>query len=296
MIHFKLKNINKIVSFGPEGDQTMHWFALTDGEYWIEVGDVTLFEYTDEILNYWGGDYRYVTYPIIRFIEDFTALFFQITESIPDDLFEYIKSKELLNKIEAQSKMWMEERIDKADLDDKEITVEESIRWILNRTLYSPHLTGAPQIRFFRNKDKILIVWVANQLVENKIPVWTARTGQFEINFEDFIVQIEKFGKKFIEEMEKQVNRAMEKDWGPVTIDRKKLKEQQIEREGDFDYWIKILRQDVLHQKLLKSGAIPETNWGKVKESLDKLFYISPNKGQNGNGGESGEVIAGRVI
>lgn len=273
MINFKLKNIDKIVPFGSDGNQVMHWFALTDGAYRIEIKNATLFEYTDEIQNYWGGDYKYVDYQIIRLIEDFTSLFFKITESVPDDLFEYVKSAKLLNKIEEQRQIWT------GISDDKEMAIEESFRWIIDRTLYSHHLTGGPQISFFRHNEKILLVWIANQLVDDKIPIWTAQTGEVEIDFEDFILQIEDFGKNFFAEMEKQVNHALERDWGPIIIDKIKLKEEQIERAGDFDYWIKILKQDVLYQKLRTSGALPETNWEKVRESIDELINHSPNKG-----------------
>lgn len=42
--------------------------------------------------------------------------------------------------------------------------------------------------------------------------------------------------------MEKQVSNALERDWGPVTIDKIGLEEAQHERERDLEYWIKILR------------------------------------------------------
>lgn len=276
MINFKLKNIDNIVPWGSEDDQSMHWFALTNGEYWIEIQNATLFEYTDQVINYWGGERKYASYQIIRFIEDFTRLFFCITESIPGDLFENVKSAKLLKEIEVQRQRWMREETASGD---KEMVVEASSTWIMNRTLDSRHLTGGPQISFFRHNEKIVIVWIADELVDNRIPIWTAQTGEAEMDFEDFIAKIEDFGEKFWEEMEKQVDHALKRDWGPITIDSAKLKERQIEMAGDFDYWIKILRQDVLYQKLRNSGAIPETNWQSVRESMDKLNNNSPNKG-----------------
>ena len=34
-----------------------HWFALTDGWFWIEVGDQELFRYSQQILEYWKQIY-----------------------------------------------------------------------------------------------------------------------------------------------------------------------------------------------------------------------------------------------
>ncbi len=271
MINFKLENIDNINSFGSEGDQSMHWFALTNGEYWIEIQNVTLFEYTNEIRHYWGDTERYASYQIFRFIMDFTALFPSITESIPSDLFEKVKSAKLLGEIGNQMRIMASP--------DNEMAIEESYWWIRNRTLFSEYFTGAPEITFFRCNEKIKIIWIANQVVDNRIPIWTAQTGEAEMDFEDFIVKIEDFGKKFLIEMEKQVNSALERDWGDIIIDKTKLKECQIEMVGNFDYWIKILRQGVLYQKLRDSGAFPETNWQRVRESIDKLNNNSPNNG-----------------
>ncbi|NUO00641.1 MAG: hypothetical protein HUU01_08495 [Saprospiraceae bacterium] len=276
MIKFKLKNIDNILPFESEENQVMHWFALTDGEYWIEIKGATLFEYTDDIIHYWGGEYKYADYQIIRFIEDFTSLFFNITESVPGDLFEKVKSAKLLKEIEEQRQIWMREEIVS---DDKEMAIEESSRWIMDRTLDSWHLIGGPKISFFRHNEKVAIVWIADEVADNRIPIWTAQTGEVEMDFEDLILQIEDFGRRFLAEMEKQVENALKRDWGAIIIDMVKLKERQIEMAEDFNYWIKILRQDVLFQELRKSGALPETNWQSVRESLGKLNNNSSSKG-----------------
>lgn len=148
MIKFKLKNIDDIIPFGSDGNQTIHWFGLTYGEYWLEIKNIKIFEYSDEILSHWGGQYKYVDYQIIRFIEDFSSLFFKITESIPSDLFDYVKSPKLLDEIEGQRRIW-------AGISyDKEMVAEESFKWITDRTLDSSHLTGGPRISFFRNDKK----------------------------------------------------------------------------------------------------------------------------------------------
>lgn len=269
MINFKLNHIDNIFPFGPKGDKTLHLFALTDGAYWMKINSSNLFEYTDEILNHWGGTCKYAEYQIMRFIEEFSSLFFKITEPIPSDLYVYVNSAKLLKQIEAQKVLWEGEKMDSGG---KEIIYEESFGWILDRTLNSHHLTAAPCISFFRNNDKITIVWIADQLVENRIPIWTAQTGEVEMDFEDFVFHVEDFGKKFLAKMERQINNAVEKDWGPILIDKIKLKEQYIGLAGDFDYWIKILRQDVLYQSLRKHGSIPETNWESIRKNIQSMI------------------------
>lgn len=44
MIKFKLYPLDKVSLFQTKENYTAHWFALTDGEYWIELGEKTLYE------------------------------------------------------------------------------------------------------------------------------------------------------------------------------------------------------------------------------------------------------------
>lgn len=46
-INFRLQELDKIMPFGTAPDLTFHWFGLTDGYLWIDVGNRTIYEYSD---------------------------------------------------------------------------------------------------------------------------------------------------------------------------------------------------------------------------------------------------------
>ncbi len=60
--------------WGEEPHRHIHWFGLTDGLLWIDVGGQTIYEYSDAALNYFGTDIRYNDYQIVRFLEDLSYL------------------------------------------------------------------------------------------------------------------------------------------------------------------------------------------------------------------------------
>lgn len=254
MIKFKLKDIDEVSPFGSENEQEVHWFALTDGVYWIELENTTLFEYTNEILDHWKIDRenKYTDYQIARFYEDFTELFYKIPESIPNNLFELIDSTELLNKWNRKVDSWIEnDAIEEGDLN-----------FIAHRTLDSGHLQYSPMISFFRKGDKIRLIWDAGDIIDNKIPVWTASTGELDMNYQDFINQVEEFGRNFFHKMETQVQRAVEKDWGNIRINKTRVLEEHAERIDHFKHSIDLLEKDEILFK---------TDWVGIKKLLEKI-------------------------
>jgi hypothetical protein len=45
LIDFKLRPLDRVTPWGGLEAPSLHWLALTEGEYWIEAGGRTLFEY-----------------------------------------------------------------------------------------------------------------------------------------------------------------------------------------------------------------------------------------------------------
>ena len=256
MIHFKLKHLDEIQPAGTDGDFTMSWFWLTDGDLWLNLADSTLYEYTPEALKYFGDKKSpYNDYPLIRFIEDFTELFNEVSESIPNDIYKLTGN---LTGFLNDSQKWL----DFIDTDDDEYSdfyfeeYDKLISWTDKRTIDSGHLIGGPHISIFRNGDNIRIVWETAHQLENKIDLWTAKNGAIEISYSDFISQVYDFGKRFFEQMNTQVDVALKKDWKDVKIDKTRLIQEHAEREKDF------FDQLALLEKEPKSA----TNWKLVEE------------------------------
>lgn len=261
MIKFKLKHIDEVQPVGIDGNLRMSWFWLTDGDLWLTIGDYTLYEYTPEAIEYFGNRQSpYCEYPLVRFIEDFTGLFKEISESIPKEIYHQTDNlKGFLN----EAKKWL----DIYDTDEDEFNdfyfdeYDNLISWTYKRTFDSGHLIGGPHFSFFRCEDKIRIVWETEHQLKNGIELWTAKDGNIEISFSEFINLVKDFGKRFFEQMNKQLELALAKDWGGIQIDTKRLVEEHTEREKEFYHQITLLEQK----------PQTNTNWGLVNELIGRM-------------------------
>jgi hypothetical protein len=119
LINSALKDPGDILPWGTEPDTKMHWFGLTDGDYWLSVGGKTLFEYTNEIIQQWGTHHsHYTDYNIVRFLEDFSSLFAAIAETIPEELYRIAKSYVSLYDFYGNASIWLEQLEGSGKVDD----------------------------------------------------------------------------------------------------------------------------------------------------------------------------------
>jgi hypothetical protein len=255
MINFELKSIDKIIPAGQEPDLSLSWFWLTDGELWLRFGDTIIYEYSKEALAHFGDKATpYNDYYLVRFIEDFTDLFVQISESVPARFYSITAN---LEDFHITAKKWL----DLYDTDEDEHsefyfeTYDKLISWAYQRYLDSMHLIGGPHLSFFRHHDKIRIVWQTEATLENGIRIWTAQSGSYEMDYAVFIENVKEFGRQFFLAMDKQVEQTIEKEWGHIQVDKKRLAAEHEERKADF------------YSKLsqLEQSSTAPTNWVAIE-------------------------------
>lgn len=227
-IHFQLKSLDEIMPFGSKEDWRLHWFGLTDGLLWLDVGEQTLYEYSAQAQAYWGGP-RYNDYQIARFLEDFFTTFRYVGESIPKELYD------ALPQFETQTKAWLKH----LDEDDKSFDhlynqYCELGEWYASRSFDSGHLTGGLHISCFRWGEKLKIIWESDFLLEDGSPIWTAPSGNFEMLYEDFVASITDFFAHFSVAMDRQIEDALAKQWQNIFLDKKRLVEENQERKTKF--------------------------------------------------------------
>ncbi|MBW8687750.1 DUF5984 family protein [Chitinophaga rhizophila] len=265
LINFKLKHPDNIIPWGDDTETTMHWFGLTDGEYWLDINKATLYEYTDEILA--GGDpddSRYVAYQVVRLIEDWTSIFESIAEPIPEGFYAISRNCNYLYRFYGAVQQWLEKLSEDPaiDMDAYYEKYDKTIEWVYSRTLVATHLTGGPSISFFRNGDNISIVWRADHQTANDIPVWTAQNGEVEISYNQFVSEMEDFGKRFFNAMATQIQLAIAKDWGATNINKERLMQEQQERKAAFEKNLEIL----------KGTPTKHTDWDAINVLITEMF------------------------
>jgi hypothetical protein len=53
LFNFVLCPLEEITPWGNEDQYSLSWFGLTEGGYWLQVGEDQLFRYSGDILNKW---------------------------------------------------------------------------------------------------------------------------------------------------------------------------------------------------------------------------------------------------
>lgn len=261
MINFKLQEIDKIIPWGQEPDLSLHWFGLTDGDLWLTFGNTTIYEYSKEALNHWGDKPSpYNDYQLSRFIEDFSHLFEKIAESIPEEIYELtVDLKTFYTNAEKWLAIYETDEDNYSDFFFEEY--DKLLSWAYERTFDSGHLLGGPHLSFFRNNDKVRIVWKTEHFLDNGIPLWTAKDGSLEMNYSEFIHQIKLFGSSFFLEMGKQVELSVAKDWAEVKINKERLVEEHQQRKDSFYSALALLEQEPLNK----------TDWLEITQLFKRM-------------------------
>jgi len=249
-INFHLQDLDHVMLWGEEPHRHIHWFGLTDGLLWIDVGGQTIYEYSDAALKYFGTDIRYNDYQIVRFLEDFFGIFRCVGESIPEELYSGLE--EFAGKMNA----WKEMHDDDEDEQFDEFYFNEYCelnQWHADRSFDSGHLVGGPYISCFRCGEKLKIMWESNYLLEDGNSIWTSPKGSYEMPYEEFVAAVETFWAQFSGAMDRQVRAAVEKEWDGVELDKEHLTEENEERKQRF-------LQDLSYLK----GTPIKTDWEKI--------------------------------
>ena len=258
-INFRLKELEEVLLWGEEPHQSIHWFGLTDGLLWIDVGEQTIYEYSEEAQRYFVERHPYNDYQLARFLEDFSNLFRYIGESVPSDLYDAITDFSFKNKIN----QWWDMYIDQPDEMFNQFMETDyiGVKWFDDRIMDSGYLIGGPLIGFFRSGDKLKIIWDSTYKLENGCNMWKSPCGAIVISYKMFVGEVTRFFHAFYTAMDRQVENAVSKDWGNVSLDKGQLVNENIERKEGFDQMISFLSRTPFH-----------TNWDSVKQAYIKML------------------------
>ncbi|MFT3662821.1 MAG: DUF5984 family protein [Gordonia sp. (in: high G+C Gram-positive bacteria)] len=268
-IEFELKNLDAIQPFGGWSDPKLTWFGMTDGYLRWHLGDQTLYEYTAEARDQWGPMPPYAVGPpysdyyLWRFLADLTELFGAIREPVPGELFPLTEDP---TAVRQAARWWLDAREVRPTRDFEEcfddVVCAES--WISARLLDAGHLRGGPNIWFFRRGDTLRIVWDTEAVLDDGQPIWTARSGNLTVGFDDFVREIETFGDSFFRAMDAQVEAALRKNWGPINVDLPGLIDDHASRKAEFATAL----------ALLQEAPDEPTDWAELEESYRRMGTV----------------------
>jgi hypothetical protein len=154
---FGLCPVDEVSPWGGAGDRPMlRWFGLTEGWYWIQVGEY-------ELLRYRQLDHPacYVDYYLARLWEDLIVLTPDVLEPVPADLQPFIAS----DPTQWVREVWASrgegnDEVDPTAPDDPVVT---AALWHGGHELDFSYLRNPPRLRLWRSvrgdRDEISVDW-----------------------------------------------------------------------------------------------------------------------------------------
>lgn len=186
----------------------LHWFGLTEGWYWIELGDVCLLRF--------AADYEipYVDYFVVRLWEDLLQLLPAALEEVPADLVGFLESDD---------REWGEVESEAADA---------AMDWWSAREVYFGYLREPPSLRCWRIGDEIAVSWNAPANFAEP------RVLRTTIAVPDFVAAIEEFDRALLSAMADRIAEVEAVPPVGVELDLDRLRQEH----GDRSAWLERAR------------------------------------------------------
>ncbi|KQV14807.1 MULTISPECIES: DUF5984 family protein [unclassified Kitasatospora] len=210
---FELTPVEDVRPWGSE-PPALHWFALTDGWYCIDVDGHELLRYSRQEP---GDDEQnpYVDYYVVRLWEDVIEVLPEALEPVPADLLDFVSRD-----------------VGRASRENSP-EAEEAGSWHADHALPMGHLSEAPYIRWWRvtgdDHDSVTVTWQYRPGAE--IEFAAPMTGRVTMPTASFLAAVHEFDRSLLAEMELRVT-ALETTGAPVGVelDLEHLRHEQRER------------------------------------------------------------------
>lgn len=259
---FRLTPLQDIVPWGGEQRQaTLSWYGLTDGWFWIEVGDQELFRYSEEALSYWARQESdqppvplpYENYQVARYWEDLLAMLPAVLEPLPADLAARVADEPRWAAWRQAALRWQEAQEDDIAWYD----YYTAVGWWGDRTWDAGHLAFPPRLALWRVEETVHVRWDNQEVTVDGRPVWTAQAGEVTLPVAEFLAAVSEFHHRFLAEMELRVVAVTTAPLPGVEIDLDALRQEQSDRSAGL---AAALRPE-----------ITEPLWGEVRSALRAL-------------------------
>jgi hypothetical protein len=242
---FMLKPLREVTPWG-ESERYLHWFGLTEGWYWIELGNHELLRcYSAQTLEgQRDGTFQhhpYVDYYVARYWEDLIQLAPVVMQPVPGDLAEFIAS---------HPDGW-------APADSEESW--EAAVWHGEHVLDLSYLRQPPHIRAWRtftgDVDEVTLTW---RHLSGAIQFAADSDGCVRMSTESFVTAVRQLDHEFMIAMRERIS-ELEQSRPPsgVSVDMDELRYEQLTRAT----WL-----------AQRFDSEPGTNWEAVRVGAGQLL------------------------
>lgn len=246
--HFQLKPIAEIKPWGKKEKPVLHWFGLSDGWYWLQMGETELFRYSDPFLAAYPPQdpaltshplRPYVDYYVVRFWEDILAILPDILDPLPTSLVQRMEPIDQWLHWCQKAEKWREnarEMSREREYETRDDLLCTALDWWWNRHLYTGPIKCYPGIHLWSDGQLVHCLWDSrNTQFEDGLFIWEAVYGIKAIPVIAFMEAVTSFNERFISAMADRVS-TVQAFWArpEITLDFAQLAREHVQRSEHF--------------------------------------------------------------
>lgn len=236
---FRLRPLREIAPWHDADGSNPHlgWFGLTDGWYWIKVGEVELFRYSRAILDKkaqeaggesWfarKGGLPYVDYQVAQLWSDLLWFLPDVLAPIPPRL-SFALASGAWTQWEREAKAAVMEALPEREANS---LLYDATRWLGKRILDSAYLVSGPSICCWSDGAQVHVQWDNRDCMLDGLPLWEAPTGHHTLPPAAFHDAISNFNERFMRRMADRVAIAQGEWARPEVTLASHIAENQVE-------------------------------------------------------------------
>jgi hypothetical protein len=275
--HFQLTPIAEIKPWGKKDDLSLHWFGLSDGRYWIQIGETEVFRYSKAILAaYPPQDLAlatpsldpYLDYYVVRLWEDILEIVPDILDPLPAPLVQRMEPIDQWLQWCQKARSWQgyPEETEETEIPDaRREMYNEALLWWWDRKLYTGAVRFHPGMRFWSDGQFVHCLWDSRDSRDPRLDgqlIWEAVYGTEVIPVTTFLEAVTSFNIRFISAMAERVH-TVQASWPrpEITLDLAQLAREHVQRSEHFA------------QRLAEvpTRAKAATQWERILEALKAI-------------------------
>lgn len=251
MFNYQLRDLNQIQPWLDEAeDPFLHWTALTDGWYWLEVDGQPLLQYTDTALRQMESEFdptehNFVDYYVGRLWEDVLDVLPQAINPVPPPLIERIEEPAKWIEWLGQAEVWL---FDQDEEDEEPFDLYfRAAGWWSSRLIDFSYLDNDPLLYVWREKHDIKLYWNSQNALHDAGETWTTDQASTVMPIADFRKEVKQFNNRFLQDMSERISELLGSDaadYEGIWIEPDDIKQEQRARTKWLDEQIDALPSD----------------------------------------------------
>lgn len=255
---FDLAPIESISPWGAPNKPELSWFALTWGDFWIELGGDELFRYTPAVLATWGLSKPYADYPIAAFLRDVRSCVGPALAPLPAEIERLAADVYGLAELQSRTRRVADAMGGRA----ASALHYDAWRWLGEREPWMSYLVERPLFYFARFGDGIQISYDNRGCLVDGVPVWTAQIGVHRVSVEAFTAAVTQVSVALLDAMAARIDDiASGRAVRQAPIDVASLRTQHAEWQREFSGKLE--------------PSLPDVSWDRAFTALRMLGALT---------------------